>query len=204
MLFGKSGFQDGRWAGSLAKLLRPLHLIPDLVPKGRIWRGNWRQWIQFEPSLSVGPIFWMGKVSIRSSSSNLYVGYYVERGLPPDKGNKLEYVITDEWHWHGFINCLRNASIDSLIMDLPEDRRCIWIENDEIELDECIRYTNKSSLKQVENIIDDIADKYWINVMFGNFYPKEECLNIQNNIVQNIRTPLVRAFEIDDLIKSSM
>ena len=204
ILFTESGFQNGRWAGSLAKSLRPLQLIPDSVPKGRIWRGNWRQWIQFEPSVSVGPVFWMGKASIRSSNTALYAGYYVERGLPPDKGHKLEYVITKEWQWHGFINCLRNASLHNLLMDLPEDRRCIWIENDEIDLDERIRYTNESSLRHANDIISDIADDYWINVMIGNFYSKDECLKIQNQIVQELRTPLVRAFEIDSLVISSM
>jgi hypothetical protein len=73
-LFTGSGFQSGRWAGGLANLLRPLQLIPDFVPKGRIWRGTWQQWIQFEPSVSVGPLFWMGKESIRSSNTALYAG----------------------------------------------------------------------------------------------------------------------------------
>jgi hypothetical protein len=203
-LFTDGGFQNGRWAGSLAKLLRPLHLIPDLVPKGRIWRGTWQQWIQFEPSVSIGPVFWMGKASIRSSATALYVGYYVERGLKWAEGIKQEYITTEDWHWHGFVNCLKEGSLHALLMDLPADRRCIWIENDEIDLDERIGYTNESSLRQVENFINNIADNHWINVMLGNSYSKDECLKTQNQIVQEFRTPVVRAYEIDTLVKASM
>lgn len=203
-LFTESGFKDGRWAGSLANLLRPLHIIPDVVPKGRIWRGNWRQWIQFEPSVSVGPLFWMGKTSIRSSNTSLYAGYYIERGVPQTEANKREYIMTKEWHWHGFMNCLKTASLHYSLMELPVDKRCIWIENDEIELDERINYINESSLRQVENIINNIDDRYWINVMIGNFYSKDECLKIQNEIVQELRAPLIRASEIDDQVRSFM
>ena len=95
-------------------------------------------------------------------------------------------------------------SLHELLIELPNDRRCIWIENDEINLDERIFYKNEESLKEAESIINEIADNHWINVMLGNSYSKDECIKIQQHIVQQLRTPVVRAFEMDSLVRASM
>jgi hypothetical protein len=145
----------------------------------------------------------MGKTSIRSSATALYVGYYIERGLRRSEGIKQEYIITKDWHWYGFLRCLRNGSLNELLFDLPDDRRCIWIENNELNLNVRISYSNDSSLREAEHMIEEIAEDNWINVMLGNFYLKGECLDLQQQIVPRLRTPIVRAYEIDMLVRSA-
>jgi hypothetical protein len=104
-LFSENGFNEGKWAGQLAQLLRKRSILEDLSPKGRVWRATWKQWIQFEEKGLMGSVFWQGKPGIISHEDYLFVGYYVERGLPPGPKTPSLYVITPEWHWHGFIKC---------------------------------------------------------------------------------------------------
>ena len=49
-IFIESGFDSGKWSGNLAKALRQASIIDDLVPRGRVWRPTWHQWIQYEPT----------------------------------------------------------------------------------------------------------------------------------------------------------
>ena len=64
-------------------------------------------------------------------------------------------------------------------------------------------YSNESSLRKAEQIIEEISGDNWINVMLGNLYLKGECLDLQQQIVPRLRTPLVRAYEIDMLVRSA-
>mgnify|MGYP000868955437 CR=1 FL=1 len=203
-IFYESGFEDGKWAGALAKLLRKKLLIPGLVAKGRIWRGDWKQWIQYENPEFRGSLFWIGKPAIRSNKDFLFAGYYIEKGLANHE--KKEYVITNEWHWHGFIRCLIEQNlmkiINNLIISLPVDRRCYWIETD--ELNKSYPYTGEESLNEMFATINNQKKDLWINVMVGIFLSKQECLTLQEKIVRELQNSIIRASDIDDIVKNNI
>src|SRR5439155_10953816 len=109
-----SDFDTGAWAAPLARVLRERNIIPDRHPKARLYRRTWSHWIQVEPTGFSGPAYWLGKPAVMARSGTLYAGYYVERGYPSHQ--RLEYVITPEWHWHAFESSLahdaRRTQID--------------------------------------------------------------------------------------------
>ena len=204
--FFDKGFEEGRWAGELARSLRRRSIISDLTPKARVWRANWKQWIQFEERDWSGPVFWLGKPGIISSKDALYIGYYVERGLSEEESRQSICTITPEWHWHGFIRCINNSNLryklNSLLIDLNENRRCIWIGADNI--DKRIKYENENSLLEAKGEFKTIPRNIWIDVIIGYYYLKEECLERQKNIITDLSMPIIRAYEIDSLVKDAM
>ncbi len=202
-IFFDGGFEPGKWAGGLAKLLHQAKIIDDLLPKARVWRANWTQWIQFEPVGHVGPAFWLGKPAILSGNGFLYVGYYVERGLLSHPSHP-EYVITPEWEWHGFMKCLEHdpcrRTLNSLMQNLPEEQRCLWVRivHDEkgILLDQVLAYGDEHTLLDFMRISAQAPTDHWVEAMLGVRFSKEECLHLQKKIVPEMRNPLIRADEI--------
>lgn len=205
-IFSEKGFETGKWAGEIARSLRKRSIIPDLIPRARVWRATWKQWIQFEDPNLPGPAFWIGKPGIISSKDALYIGYYVERGLPKEERCETLYKITSDWHWHGFTKCLNDNSLrqdlNSYFTDLNEYNCCIWVNTDKSE--QRIEHKDENSLSEVNTIIDSIPSNLWIDVMFGIYFSKEECLERQNNILSKISIPLIRAYEISCFIKETM
>src|SRR5262245_50922459 len=112
-------FAGGTWTPELRKLLtrKP---IPSWEPKTLIRRGTSHQWSQSAQKNWVPPYFWYGKPALMSSDAALFVGYYVERGLPPSdpkfRGRPaadpvfLEQM-DERWHWHGFYRCLATPDL---------------------------------------------------------------------------------------------
>lgn len=200
-IFYESGFEDGKWAGALAKLLRKKNFIPGLVAKGRIWRGDWRQWIQYENPEVQGSLFWIGKPAIRSNKDYLFAGYYVEKGFI--KHERKEYIITNEWHWHDFIRCLIEKELmiilNSMLINLPEERRCYWVETD--DLNRSCSYIGEESLKEMLGTINNQQKDLWINIMLGTRFSKQECLTLQEKIVEELRNSIIRAQDIDMIVK---
>jgi len=203
-IFYESGFEDGRWAGSLAMLLRKKNLIPGLVARGRIWRGDWRQWIQYETPGFPGSLFWIGKPAIRSNKEFLFAGYYIEKGFT--KHEKADYQLTDKWHWHGFVRCLKDEDRQGLINDsiisLPQEHRSCWIETD--DMDKSYPYVGKESLRDIQTMMDGPQKNLWLNVMLGVCFSKEECLNLQERIVGELQKPIITANDIDEIVKNGM
>jgi hypothetical protein len=204
-IFFDNGFEAGKWAGELAKLLRNRKIIPELVPRARVWRATWKQWIQFEPDWLKGPAFMFGKPGIMSQGEALYAGYYVERGLPPDCG-RPEYIIGDDWHWHGFDQCLKNDDLRSrlnfMLLNLPENRRCIWIRTDQAQ--NCLEYEGDHSLLNTREIVQGVPANEWIDVILGVRFSKKECLDLQDGIVLELSTPIIRSHEISSLVIEEM
>jgi hypothetical protein len=205
-IFSEKGFEAGKWAGEIARSLRSSSIIPDLIPKARVWRATWKQWIQFEdPNLS-GPAFWIGKPGIISSKDALYIGYYVERGLPKEESSSPLYKMTSNWHWNGFSRCLNDKSLqkelNSYLVDLNNFHSCIWLHTDKSE--ECIDYKDDNSLSEVKMIIDSIPSNLWIDVILGIYFSKEECLERQNKIISELPIPIIRAYEIAGFVNNAM
>ena len=196
MIFSAGGFEQGKWAGNLAQHLRKRKIIPDLAPKVRVWRATWNQWIQFEKPGFNGPAFWLGKPAVLSSEDMLYVGYYVERGLQVH--DNPDYQISDGWHWKAFINCLQDENyrltINAILMNLPEHRRCIWIRTDRNE--SFIEYKGVSDLSKIRAAIESIPKSGWMEVILGVFFSKKECLDLQEKIQLELISPILRASEI--------
>jgi len=42
-IFYRNSFDEGRWAGALAGLLKRKKYVPGLKPDGRVWRASWHQ-----------------------------------------------------------------------------------------------------------------------------------------------------------------
>ena len=196
MIFLESGFNEGKWAGNLAKALRHRNIIEDLVPKARVWRAKWNQWIQFEEPKSNGPAFWLGKPAIIPSNDKLYAGYYVERGL--QKHDNPAYIISDGWYWHAFINCLKDdryrSTLHDHIMNLPEERRCIWIRSDKQV--ESFEYKEETDLSKTFLRLESLPENKWIDVVVGVGFSKEECLDLQDKIINQLIPPIRCSFEI--------
>ncbi|MDE2180772.1 MAG: hypothetical protein KGJ40_07995 [candidate division NC10 bacterium] len=205
-LFSDTGFNEGRWAGNLAELLRNRNIVPGLSPKARVWRANWKQWIQFEEPGLPGPIFWLGKPGIISNEEILYAGYYVERGLPQRPGIPSTYAITPEWHWHGFIKCLVNHELRSvlsrLLLNLPEQRNCIWIHTE--TSDQHFKYVSEDTLLEAQSALPALSSDKWIDVVLGVFFTKQECLGLQAELVHHLVSPIIQAYEICSLVKDTV
>jgi len=227
-LFFSHNFGDGGWAPDLKRDIGMLQgLVPGWRPKSRIWRGTFVQWVQFEPEGSSGPLFWRGKPAIRASRSKdsrsglvtveeaLFVGYYVERGLPTHPSIP-EAVMDPGWEWYGFKRCLSEPDfrkeLDALMMNLPAGRRTFWIDCSESERADghvlppvswIVRYAGASTLADAALIINGIAPTQWVNVMLGSRFTKDECLERQHDVVTDFRNPIVRANEIRGLIENA-
>lgn len=205
-LFSENGFNEGKWAGQLAQLLRKRSLIEGLSPKGRVWRATWKQWIQFEEKGSVGPVFWQGKPGVISHEDYLFVGYYVERGLPPELNPPGFYIITSEWHWHGFIKCLIDnalrSTLTALMGNLPPQRSCVLIKSDQST--RILDFSSEQTFIEAFSLIETIPRTIWIDCVLGVYYRKSECLDLQTKLVPELSIPIIRAYEIASLMKAAL
>jgi hypothetical protein len=204
-IFSDKGFEAGKWAGEMARSLSERSMIPELIPRARVWRANWKQWIQFENPNFSGPAFWLGKPGIISSKDTLYIGYYIERGLPKEESGSPHYEMKSDWHWNGFYKCLNDKSLlkelNSYLVDLENFNSCIWLHTDKSE--ERIDYED-NSLSEAKMIIDSMPSNLWIDVILGIYFSKEECLERQNKIISDLSIPIIRAYEIASFVNDAM
>lgn len=204
-VFFESGFDSGKWAGALAKLLRRTVIVPEYTPKARVWRATWKQWIQFEAARFYGPAFWLGKPAVLSEDGMLYCGYYVERGLQEHQSHP-EYLIRAEWHWHGWCKCMvdakRRTVLHSLMKDLPEDARRIWIRGDNSTIS--LEYKDEETFSDVIRSVRQIPADEWIDVIMGVCFTKEQCMALQEGIVSELSLPIIRAHEIELLVREGI
>jgi hypothetical protein len=186
-------------------LLRQRQVIADKQAVTRLWRPTWTHWVQFEPVGYTGPAFWFGKPAILARDDVLYAGYYVERGYAAaDK--KPEYVMTPEWHWHLFLATLANTEqrrrLSELMKNLPESRRCIWFLCGQ-EPSKCISYQDATSLDEMQSHISACDPNDWIDLILGVSFSADDCLTLQERILDELRAPLIRALEIEELISEA-
>lgn len=131
----------------------------------------------------------------------------MERGFPLDSDHPSDQKITEEWHWNGFLFCLNDTEmrnrLDSLILDLPENRRCLWIHSGKFE-EHIIQYEGGKSLEKAKDILKQIPSEKWIDLIAGVYFSKDECLNRQMEVSAEISTPIIRASEIDSLVQEGM
>lgn len=202
-IFYRNSFEEGRWAGALAGLLKRKRYVPGLKPEGRVWRASWHQWVQYEDPTIPGPSFWRGKPAIRANADSLFAGYYVERGLP--KNENPDYVLGPRWHWHGFMHCIQSEdqeNVNKLIRNFSLERACVWIQS---ETGECIiRYSGVETLTAVEKEVAKTPADVWVNLMVAEEYKKQECLEHQENIVSRLQKPIVAAVELSEYVKTRM
>jgi len=145
----------------------------------------------------------------------LFIGYYVERGVPHHDMPARQ--IDSRWHWHGFARCLSESrlrdDLNALMLNLREDRRVVWIDCSEAEhpagtvvppVVRVLPYKGLTTLAETKKIIDGIPQYQWINVMLGVRYSMTECLTEQRDLIGEFRNPIVRANEIRQLVQNAL
>lgn len=147
----------------------------------------------------------------------LFVGYYVERGIPhcADMPAK-EMPPGSSWHWFGFQRCLAEdglrEDLNALMLDLPKERRVVWIDCSETEepgeplappLVKILPYEGLTTLVETKAIVDTIPRFQWINLMLGLRFTLNECLTEQHDLLDRFRMPVVRANEIRQLVEDA-
>ena len=204
-LFAKHGFNQGSWAGGLRSVLRERRVLTDKQAVTRLWRPTWTHWIQFEPIGYTGPAFWFGKPAIIAREEVLYAGYYVERGYAVHENS--EYVMDSGWHWRLLLTTLANTvqrrRMSELMENLPESRRCIWLLCGQ-EPSKRIAYQDATSLDEMQSVISACDSNDWIDLILGVSFTVDDCLALQEGVVDELRAPLIRALEIEALISSSL
>jgi hypothetical protein len=209
-----TAFADGTWAAELRKLLLPGRLVPDWHPTFRVRLGTRHRWIQFEPKPAPGAFFWSGKPALVSSDAALFVGYYVERGLPTSHAVLAEQ-IRPGWHWYGFDRCLtkpafRETLHAEIVAFRAAERRTLWIYSGGFPVQHAtsesreIPYTGSKDLLEARAIIDTIPLDHWINVIVGVRFSKDECVQQQAAILSEFEDPIIRAVKIHDLVKDAI
>ena len=102
--------------------------------------------------------------------------------------------------------------LNELMLDLPLDRRILWIDCSEAEepgapvappLVKVLPYDGLTTLAEAKAVIDRVPDFQWINVMLGVRYTLNECLVEQRNLVDRFRNPIVRADEIRKYVEDA-
>ena len=81
---------------------------------------------------------------------------------------------------------------------LPLTRRCVSLRA--LRPSNRIPYENKVSLGQMESGIGDCDPDEWIDLILGVSFTLDECLTLQDGILDELCSPLIRAREIDDLV----
>lgn len=207
-LFVKEKFDQGGWAGELATLLRQRRVLTDKKIVSRIWRKNWKQWVQCEHTGSLGPAFWFCKPAVISWQDRLYCECYFERGYSEESRPeffrlKPEYIMDSGWHWHLLFETLRThrskARLTQLMEQLPGERRCIWVLFGERD-SQLIPFDDDSAFDRMEAAISSRDQSNWIDLILGVSFSADECIAMQQQIIDELRSPLIRAREIEDLV----
>ena len=132
-----------------------------------------------------------------ASREALYAGYYIERGFSADA--KPEYLRTNAElimdagrHWHLFVNVMKNQSqrehLNKLMENLPVARSCIsLLRRDQISRP--IHYDGQNSLNEMESALSAADADEWIDLVLGVSFQLDECLDLQEGIVEELRTP---------------
>ena len=205
-IFFEKDFSLGSWASGLRGQLVKLDCPENFGPRFRILRNSTLRWIQYEPKGLPGPAFWLAKPAIVASISHLFLGCFVERGYPKVKTRVPAEVFDPRWQWHGFTAVLdsqaRRGELHEHLANLPAERTCLrlWIGKDET----VTPYADLDSLLALRQTLATIPGDQWINCLLGVRFSKQECLLKQERLVDELRTPLVRAWEIADLIERAM
>jgi hypothetical protein len=154
----------------------------------------------------------MSKPAVMAIRETLYAGYYVERGLATLAGTdkSQDYLMHGDWHWHLFMSTLNTPEqrlvLAELMKRLPEENRGILFlraPQTEREYLTFIPYTDASSLDEVESLIIESEVNDWIDLILGVRFTLDECLALQDGIVDQLRAPLNLAVSIENLIFAS-
>ena len=228
-IFARDGFALGRWVRRLREELRPKHVREHLMEsddvnvvddadwycKARFWHATTEQWIQYEPrelrkdhrdDEEGSAFFWSGKPAALASESAMYVGYYVERGLPQGYGKpeqvKRGQEIDSTWHWNGFKQMLSEETPGKILLavmdSLPAAHRTIWVRNSTTEESKPfpLQRPDTSVLANVWKYADNIQKTHWIDVVAGAEFSLDRCLDKQSELVPEIFHALRAGYEL--------
>jgi hypothetical protein len=111
------------------------------------------------------------------------------------------------WHWRLFLAMLANTDqrrrLSELLENLLESRRCIWLLCGQ-KPSKRIPYQDATSLDEMQSHISACDSNDWIDLILGVSFTVDDCLTLQERIVDELRAPLIRALEIEDLISSPL
>ncbi len=232
MLFRSEGFNEGNWESGLRPLIKSVISTTVKEARDREWRGRWHSegvichWIQFEPvdwpkanprlREKRPPTFAISKPTVLVWRDVLYAGFYVERGFrdcpKPDAtlDDLAPYMqLQPDWHWHSFLKSLelpKQPQLVELMERLPEENRCIgFLQASGTDRENCnpLPYQDASStLGALELLIGDCEPNDWIDLIIGSRFTLDECLQLQEGIVDKLRQPLTLALTIERLLLS--
>jgi hypothetical protein len=83
---------------------------------------------------------------------------------------------------------------------MPETRRFIWIETPANRAGQAYSYEGSSTLASVKVYVDSLPPNQWVDVVLGVRYSREECLGLQEGIVERLVQPLQHAHELYELV----
>ena len=218
-IFARDGFAKGRWVKRLREELGPKHVREhlgashdvyvvddkDWYCKARFWQATGEQWIHYEPrefkkdhrdDQEGSSFFWSGKPAALASPLAMYVGYYVERGLPLGQGRpdqvKRGQEIGPTWHWNGFKRMLCEEAQEKLLFEvmdsLPSATRCIWVQNSITRKNKVFPLEGQATSvpANVEGYAGKIPLSDWIDLVAGTEFTMERCLEKQSDLVPDI------------------
>ncbi len=213
LLFSSEGFRKGKWASPLRDRLRE-DLLGDWKATIRLWRGDWRQWIQYEPrNLPPGPRFYLAKPAILAFDAEaLYAGLYVERGY--DRGHatteeeRLGYVMDRHWHWHGLTALLRSpvgreqlfAGVQDLETPVVVLEKSRMLENVSLGL---FPLTSPDVFAEVLLAANGVPGDWWVSLVVGIQIPAEVCRADPERVPGQCEVPLRKALDLQEMVEGS-
>lgn len=214
LLFSPEGFRKGKWASPLRDRLRK-DLLGGWKATIRLWRGDWRQWIQYEPKdLPTGPRYYLAKPAILTfDDRNLFVGLYVERGY--DRGcatleeERLGYVMDQHWHWHGLTALLQTAQGREQFLVGVQDLQAPVAALERSRGLEAIHLgtfplTSQDVFERVLQAANDVPGDWWVNFVVGIQIPAKVCHAEPEGVAAQCEIPLSTALELQEMVNGAM
>ena len=171
------------------------------------------QWVQFEPTGWPGPKFYLAKPAIRAvEDGNLYAGLYIERGYPPEvvaAEVTPGTVMDNSWHWHGltalWASDAGRVTFHSHLSGLRAP--CAVIDYTNNTGSEVLPQSPLSTIEDYATVLNTIASvprSAFINLIIGVPISKTRCLAEQEAILPELRNPIVRAWELHEIVQRAV
>lgn len=210
MALAAEEFAQGRWVGDLKGLL-PSRLIPDWQAVSRLTRGNWIQWLQYEPKdLVGGPKFFMAKPGVVAFDGEiLYAGLYVERGRDLEFATPREReageVLSPEWHWYGLVRLWQTAEGRAVFHEKVARLSAPVVVSQHHRGDDVVRHepwraTTPAVYEQVLREMETVHGARWIDLVVGIGVSRVAWNEDPRGVAEECRSPLIAAFELHNLI----